>query len=261
MITPLGARLFAARLVPYDTPGVVVNFPSAYNSSAFMTDLRPVLAHTRSRLLSCAARIPWTDDEFGFLPFYLADEPATRLDNNTAVAKPYNLIASTTAYSAYVASTVMHATYEQGCGRAAYYSRMVFTAGKHDPNSPVWLASLTVISCATEYRTTTGLVEVSVEPEVSSPTGQTITVHHYTHISPLESEPERLGTGPAVIEWMMLSPMVFKNEHPTDFLAPEALINAIRRVFGTTYAIAVATIGFPRLLLLSRPQTRFCGGL
>jgi hypothetical protein len=106
--------------------------------------------------------------------------------------------------------TVMYATYEHGCGRAAYYSRMVFTAGKHDPNSPVWLASLTVISCATEYRTTTGLVEVSVEPEVSSPTGQTITVHHYTHIFPSESEPERLGTGAAVIEWMMLSPMVFK---------------------------------------------------
>jgi hypothetical protein len=107
MITPLGARLFAARLVPYDAPGVVVNFPSAYNSSAFMTDLRPVLAHTRSRLLSGAARILWTDDEFGFLPFYLADEPATRLDNNAAVAKPHNLIASTTTYSAYVAYEVV----------------------------------------------------------------------------------------------------------------------------------------------------------
>lgn len=303
---PLGARLFATRLVmmPEDTP---VSFGSAYNWSGITADFdwRPALSSARAALVHNENRRPWTNDEFAFRPFSAA-APRTGT---------YHVVANTTAYAAYVnceavadyamsieflepglghvevsgtdrgcevshgfavmegAGLFLKTSAKQDCPAVAHYSRIFFTAGAYSPSSPYLLSNVSIISCATDYQEVPGLLEVafsSSSPSSGAPGAPAPPV--IRAFTPLTAGPPPSGRGDTnwpVVELGMLNTVVFNPSKPwstSEFgtnvlylaethpsasaegpLAPAALADAIARVFGATYAVAVATAGFAPL--------------
>ncbi|KAL2115134.1 hypothetical protein VTJ04DRAFT_10797 [Mycothermus thermophilus] len=247
---PLGARLCATRLVPYDIPRVRVDYPFTFNFSAVTSieDWRPILENVQATLVAGAAGERWTTDDFAFRPFSVYTKDGLPLSGNDVIGPgAYDLRANTTAHGA-----------------------MVFIAGRY-PDTPTDLANFKAISCATAYRDFTGVLEVSVVPRKSAAFGADVTVRQFTAANEIDTSTESRNLGAMILEHKILTPVVFnaladfemsqfaglvmqlaKKENPDNQIEPGVLINAIGRAFGGAYAIAVALHGFEDL---STPDT------
>jgi hypothetical protein len=304
---PLGARLFATRVImmPADIP---ISFNSAYIFSAFSDkfDMRPALSSARLALVNNENRHPWTNDEFAFRPFHSPLAPRTgeyRLVANTTAYSAYVNCELVSDYTmslelvepgkgvVQVKGTDRGCDFSHGvavvegppdliffktsaqhaCSHAAHYSRLIFTAGTYSPTSPYLLSNVSVISCATDYRTIAGLLEVAVSWPPSSPTSgapgpPTTVFHSFTPLMDNNSS-SRHDTPWMVMETRMLEIDVFnpgiqwlssefgnnilyvaeKQAGRENLLSPQVLMQAIARVFGATYAATTAMVMFTPL--------------
>jgi len=148
---------------------------------------------------------------------------------------------------------------QTSCSAHARFGRLVFMVGAYSSSSQYLLDPINVISCATQYQAVSGLLEVTLTPPSNTPA-----VCSFTKTG----EPDTTRASQwRVVEFGMLAPVVFnpgkpwstsdfgstvlnyaKKIAPADPLSPEALKNAISRVFTTAYLTAVATHAFDPLV-------------
>ncbi|KAH8748114.1 hypothetical protein F5883DRAFT_697563 [Diaporthe sp. PMI_573] len=194
-VSPLSARLFVAdvRQIPQQL-GIYYNYSINLDGINSSVDWRTVFDTVAATRVYNGSRLPWTDDEYAFLPFFLQQNPGDVGANISLVS----LTANTTAYSAYVNCSSLteyqltldktsssngmvtvnaidrgcavsqsfevadmqpvyfKTTSDISCSVESWYSRLIFTYGVFSSSSPSYLADVSVISCITDYRVSSG---------------------------------------------------------------------------------------------------------
>jgi hypothetical protein len=209
ILVPLSARLFAPDNVNVSTQAPM-SINTVYNATRLNAsiDYKPIFDSVSVARIHDASPPSWTDGEFAFPAFSLAEK-------NPGSMNASELSLKVTAYSAYLDcktlsefsttrtnaddpayATIQVTADDRGCpvtikgavgpGSQIYlktaltiscsadvgYSRISFYAGYYSPSSSNLLKDSTVISCVPTYRNTSGLLKVLSGPQssVSLPT-------------------------------------------------------------------------------------------
>lgn len=196
IVSALSARLFALQvvLVAAETP---ILFNTTFNESTLnaTTDWIPILDTVSAIWVHHGGLLPWTDHQYAFQPYHLQGFTNAEAE----------VTANTKAYSAYLNCSVisdpqiklesshlyltandrgcdidqdflvsdMQEVYfktssEISCSAAAWYSRLVFTAATYSSESPNHVSDVTLLSCITSYRVTSGSLVTVTRNDSSS---------------------------------------------------------------------------------------------
>ncbi|ORY10235.1 hypothetical protein BCR34DRAFT_485996 [Clohesyomyces aquaticus] len=293
-ISTLSARLFAVKPV-VTTSSIPVLFNTTFEASKIDSnvDWVPIFDTVSAVRVYYGEPLPWTDGEYAFQPYHVQGA----LGANT------NVTASTKAYSAYLNCSVVsnfHLEFkdptlymtasdrgcdidqsfgiaetqkvyfktsaEISCSASAYYSRLVFTAATYSSSSPYKVDNVTVLSCITDYRTSTGNLDTTVrQSNPLSPSPPTVGPFNPSNID--ETRP----TLWRVFEQNILSPTTF-NAHTlwstsafgtlvlytaqklggSQYLTSSVLERAIPQVFSSIYLTVVTKQAFVPLAVPER---------
>jgi hypothetical protein len=291
-VTPLSARLFATKIVTFKqkTPGFL-NETYLENNINATTDWVPVFDTVSAVKIHRGGDYPWTNSEFAFRPFFTtqlgeegveiaAETTAYSAYLNCSVLTDYKLRSVEGSESASSNRVFMTAndrgcdiahdflvTDEQkiyfkttstiDCSAASWYSRLVFTAAKYSSSSTTHLAEISVISCISEYHSSTGILTVAVE---SAETTRSPAIKSFEHTKTPDATRNYLWR---VIEQNILSPVALnvQTEWSTtafgslilyyaqqidsvNYLDPNVLTRSISDIFTASYLTVIALNGF-----------------
>lgn len=293
---PLSARLFATQAVMVESPAPFV-FRSEFNWSALddKLDWRPVLGTARATLVQDGGNIPWTDDEYAFRPFRIQAPPpidgSFDMVANTTALSAYLSCETIVDHSMVLkprqdpsdgdltvtgsdrgcdfrqdfrvqngTDIFMKASSILDCSNTAGFSRLVFTTGAYSSSSAYLLSNISVISCATLYQATSGMLRITLPSASGSPS-----IRSFSKSGIADRTRTPLWR---VIEASILAPVVFnpgmqwaipdfggvvlyyaqKTADQGQWLSAEVLKQSISRVFTTAYLSAVASQAFDPLL-------------
>jgi len=288
LAAPLSARLFAPKDVMLPSTASV-SFSSAFNETSLGDlDWRPAIHTTAATLVYGGQHIPWTDGEFSFRPFTAVAPQINNTFHIAAETMAYSAYVSCEAIREYVinlvpsgqgrgevtvagndrgcpfqlstAVTASAEVYFRGkavadCPPASNFGRLVFAVGTYSASSPYLLSNLSIISCATLYRTAPVMLGLTLTGATGAPVIRS------------SAESGRPDTTRAAkwknIEFGILGSVVFnpgliwstsdfgvvvlnqaQKKAPAHWLTPENLIQAISKAFTGVYSIAVATNAF-----------------
>ncbi|KAK1963810.1 hypothetical protein LY78DRAFT_739536 [Colletotrichum sublineola] len=281
LIAPLAARLFVAQTVTASVPTPMF-YNKDYNVDNINAtlDWRPVLDTVAATLLYGGNNIPWTDNERAFRPFSVDSSSSVKSDmaaNTTAysgylnceLVQDYAIASSGDSVtmsgsdrgcdfkqSFAVINTqeiYLKTTVDFGCSADAYYSRLVFTAAKYSDSARYNIDNISVISCATGYRQVSGICRVAPskgapavvsfveagQPDTNRP--KLWTVFEQGILGPVTFNPQAKWTTSDMGNLVLYYAQRARASNP---LAPEALMEAIPKVFTAIYMSAVAIYGF-----------------
>ncbi|TDZ39451.1 hypothetical protein C8035_v003272 [Colletotrichum spinosum] len=216
LIQPLSARLFAPQTVLL-TNFVPLAFAARYYASRIGAnmDWRPIMSAVAATKLYNGGRIPWTDEQRPYRPFRAAaaTDGDARVNGNTSayaaylsceVGRDYSMTLnrrSSTSGTITMTGKDHGRDFEQEfgttssremyfktttqleCAADAFLSRLVFTAGTFPTSSQNLLGNVSVISCATGYRSQPSVLTVSGAPASSSSSSTTAaTIHSFAPV-------------------------------------------------------------------------------
>ncbi|KAK1573461.1 uncharacterized protein LY79DRAFT_568607 [Colletotrichum navitas] len=281
LIAPLAARLFVAQTVAVSVPTPIV-YAKDYNADNINAalDWRPVLDTVSATLLYGGDNIPWTDTERAFRPF-TADSSSSIESDMAANTTSYSAYLSCELVNDYTITSsggmvtvsgndrgcdfqqsfpvvntqeiYLKTTVDFDCSAEAHYSRLVFTAARYSESASNNIDNISVISCATGYRQASGTCRVT--PSKGSPAvvafaevGQPDTsrpklwrVFEQGILGPVTFNPQAKWTTSDMGNLVLYHAQRAQASNP---LKPEALMEAIPRVFTAIYLNAVAIHGF-----------------
>jgi hypothetical protein len=284
---PLSARLFALQTVSISREGPVI-FNSSFGQANINSEIdwRPILDTVAATKLYRGGNIRWTDNQYAFRPFFpkiTTTDSAVVAANTTAYAAYLNCelltdyTLSLTRRDANSGTIVLKGsdrgcdigqtfdvfstqgiylktTAQLDCSSTAYFSRLVFTAATYSATSSNMLEKVSVISCATGYRSVVGILAISgtssQDPAIQS-FMETGTADTTRPILWRIFEQNIFGTtafNPST-KWTTtdMGTLVLRyaqNLQPNDALSSQVLMRSISEIFTSVYLTGVAIHGF-----------------
>ncbi|KAH7350244.1 hypothetical protein BKA66DRAFT_431459 [Pyrenochaeta sp. MPI-SDFR-AT-0127] len=286
VVSALSARLFAVRTVPITTE-VPILFNTTFVDSAINStvDWVPVLDTVSAILVHDGGPLGWTDQEYAFQPYHVQD-PVIAGSEVTASTKAYSAYLNCSALSEYqlnlegnrlfltandrgckitqdfqvsdMQEVYFKASSMISCSADAWYSRLVFTAAEYSSDSPTNVSKVSVLSCISNYRVTSGNLITVVRGNSSSfPTVQAFQAEASDNTRPTlwrvfeQNIMSATALNPQVI-WStsVLGNLVLyyaqKLAGP-QYLSTEVLERAVSDVFSAVYLTAAAQHAFTPL--------------
>ncbi|TEA20458.1 hypothetical protein C8034_v008687 [Colletotrichum sidae] len=251
LIPPLSAHLFAPQTVLL-TNFAPLAFAARYDASRIGAnmDWRPIMSAVAATKLYNGGRIPWTDEQRAYRPFRAAavTDGDARVKANTSAYAAYLSCEVVRDYSmtlnrrSSTSGTITMTGKDRGSGVLGRrdFSRLVFTAGTFPTSSQNLLGNVSVISCATGYRSQQGVLTVSGAPASSSSSSSTtaITIHSFAPHHGLSQSAEWTTT-----DFGSLVLYLAQKRAPAGFLGAEVLAQSISDIFTSVYMTAVAVNG------------------
>lgn len=286
IVSALSARLFAVRTVPITTKtSIFLNttfMDSAINATV---DWVPVLDTVSAIFVHDGGPLGWTDQEYAFQPYYM-QEPVTAGSEVTASTKAYSAYVNCSALSDYqlnlngnrlfmtasdrgckitqdfevsdMQEVYFKASSMISCSADAWFSRLVFTAAEYSKDSANRVSKVSVLSCISNYRVTSGeLVTIATSNSSSFPT-----VHAFHPAASDDTRPtlwrvfeQNIMSATALNPQVIWSTSVFGNLilyyaqklAGAQYLSTEVLERAVSDIFSAVYSTAAAQHGFAPL--------------
>jgi hypothetical protein len=168
-VSALSARLFAVRTAPI-TAYVPISFNATFNEMAisYTVDWIPILDTVSAIHVHDGGLLGWTDHQYAFQPYYMQDSVLSG-DVVTAQTEAYsaNLNCTMTASDRgcdvttdFVVEETQKVYFKTSsittCSADAWYGRLVFVAAEYSSTSATKVSNVSVLSCVTNYRASSG---------------------------------------------------------------------------------------------------------
>jgi hypothetical protein len=283
IVTALSARLFAVRTVPI-TAAVPVSFNTTFNESAidYTVDWIPLLDTVSAIYVHDGGLLNWTDHQYAFQP-YQVQSPVVSGDVVTAQTEAYSAYLNCSVLSNYQLSLkdtrLFMTASDRGCNinqdfvvvntqkvyfktssittcsADAWFGRLVFTAAEYSSTSPTNVSNVSVLSCISNYRVSSGnLATVATSDSSSTSTirGFQVVATDDTRLTQWIVFEQGILSATAFnpkVEW---STSVFgnivlyyaKKLAGSEYLASRVLERAVSDVFSAVYLTGIAQNAF-----------------
>ncbi|TDZ24540.1 hypothetical protein Cob_v002400 [Colletotrichum orbiculare MAFF 240422] len=233
-------------------------------------DSRPIMSAVAATKLYNGGRIPWTDEHRPYRPFRAAaaTDGDARVNANTSAYAAYLSCEVVRDYSMTLnrrpstSGTITMTGKDRGCdfeqefgvtssqemyfktttqlecSADAFLSRLVFTAGTFPTSSQNLLGNVSVISCATGYRSQPRVLTVFGAPASSSSSSTATTIHPFAPVG--EAVRDRPVLWRTTTDFGSLVLYLAQKRAPAGFLGAEVLAQSISDIFTSVYMTVVA---------------------